>query len=376
VYYFLLLAMKKKLCIFAFGGNEVSPVGLKDPNGKPIVPDVAMEWEQTAKTCKFIANFISRNPEDYFIITHGNGPQVGNVLLKSEKCRSFLPMIPLDVCVANTQGSMAYMLAQLNSELQIQGINKKACGLVTQVVVDKDDPDFKNPSKFVGSQYTKAEALGHKAREGWNVKSYKKDSEGHEIWRRVVPSPVPKDILELSAVEAVLKSGNIPIAVGGGGVPVVKVEPQIIGDEEMYVSNYEIAFKRPYVKGQNKANIYTGIEAVIDKDFASALLGQKLIENFRKEGQELDAYLYIFTGEDGAKLNYQRPDQIDLRKLTSAQTRELLDKKPCPFPAGSMGPKIRASLDFVKNGGKAAYITKTELVEKTLKGEAGTTIVP
>lgn len=355
----------KKLRIFAFGGNEVSPTGITDKNGKSVVPDIAMQWQKTADTTKLVADILEKHPKDLFVLTHGNGPQVGNILLRSEHSRSILHPIPLDICGADTQGAMAYMLAQLNNELAVRGIDKKAAGVVTQVVVNKDDPGFQNPTKYVGPAYNKAEAMERKEKNGWAVKCYKKNDKGEEVWRKVVPSPDPIDIVEIDAVEALLKAGIVPITVGGGGVPVVEVE----GKNGEYHANYDITFK-----GKTGAKVYRGVEAVIDKDLASALLGVMLLKRAAAKGKKLDVSLTIFTGEDGAKLNYQKPDQIDLRKLTVKEAEDLYDKGN--FPAGSMGPKIKAAIEFVKNGGSVAYISKTDLFEATLKGKAGTTIVP
>ena len=369
------MATKRNLRIFAFGGNEVSPVGLKDAKtGKDIVPDIALQWQKTTQTCKLVADIIERHPDDLYVMTHGNGPQVGNILLRAEYSRPILPSLPLDVCGADTQGAMGYMLGNLlRNELKMRGINKLTSAVVTQVVVDKNDPDFQSPSKYVGPTYSKEEAMQRHEKDGWAVKLYKKDASGNELWRRVVPSPVPTDIVEIEAVEALLKEGIIPVTVGGGGIPVCAVSPKIDGAGETYDCNYGISFKKPKGKAEK---IYSGVEAVIDKDLASALLGNMLLKRAKARGDELAVTLTIFTGEDGAKLNYQKPDQVDLRKLTAKEAAEIYNRKPCPFPAGSMGPKIKAAIKFIEDGGHAAYISKTELFDKTLAGTAGTTIVP
>ncbi|MCX5783306.1 MAG: hypothetical protein NTW04_02535 [Elusimicrobia bacterium] len=366
----------KRLKIFAFGGNEVSPQGIADARGKTVNADIPMQWNKTAQTARLVADIIERNPDDLYLITHGNGPQVGNALLRAEYARSVLHSLPLDVCVASTQGTMAYMIAQFNSEFSARRLDKKVLGIVTHILVDKDDPDFKEQSKFIGPSYLKEEALKRKESEGWKVKLYKKDGKGREIWRRVVPSPQPLEILEIEGIEAVLKAGLVPITAGGGGIPVVAVSPWIKNNEESYLCNYGISFRRKYKEGETPAKIYRGVEAVIDKDLASALLGRMLIERALWRGEDLTAELFIFTGEDGAKLNYQQADEKSLRKLTLLQAQELYNTEPCPFPPGSMGPKIKAAIDFVKGGGSAAYITKTEFFEQTLKGGKGTTIVP
>lgn len=368
---------KKTVRIFALGGNEVSPIGIKDPiTGKVVNPDIAMQWRRTAQTLKNVADIFESHRDDYYIITHGNGPQVGNVLLRAELCRDTLPPLPLDVCVADTQGAMAYMIAQLNNELNIRGIDNIAVGIVTQVVVDKDDPDFKTPSKYIGPPYSSQEARERMEKEGWAMKVYKKDEKGNEIWRRVVPSPAPKDIVEIEAIESMLEKKMIPITVGGGGIPVREVYPDIKDGQEIYELNYGVSLSRAHKPGQTPLKMYTGVEAVIDKDLASAFLGNMLMKRAKSRLEEMDVTLTIFTGEDGVKINYQKPQQKDIRVIKVSELEKMYNSNPCPFPAGSMGPKVKACIDFIKNGGTAAYITKTQLFDKTLKGEAGTTIIP
>jgi carbamate kinase len=357
---------KKRIRIFAFGGNEVSPVGLTDQNGKAIIPDIAMQWRRTKETCEHISNIVNSFPEDSFILTHGNGPQVGNVLLRSEYSRPILPPLPLDVCGSDTQGSMGYMLAQiLGNQLKTKGVSKDVVGIVTQVVVGKDDPGFQNPTKYVGPSYTKEEADERAKKDGWVVKLYKKDDKGNEIWRKVVPSPVPLDIVEIDMVEAALEKGKIPITVGGGGIPVIEEEPDVDG---VYHMNYGIDFK----DGKD-LKMYRGVEAVIDKDLASALLGTMLIKRAKERGEDIEVTLTIFTGEDGAKLHYQKPDQVDLRHLTLEEAKKYYSEGH--FPAGSMGPKILAITKFLEGGGKKAYISLTSRYLETVEGKAGTTIV-
>ncbi|MEF3279809.1 MAG: carbamate kinase [Elusimicrobiota bacterium] len=367
--------MKKTIRIFAFGGNEVSPVGLKDSTGKTVNPDIPMQWRRTAQTVKNVADIFEKHPEDYYVLTHGNGPQVGNVLLRSEYARNFLFPLPLDVCVADTQGAMAYMIAQLNNELNIRGIDNIVSGIVTQIVVSADDPDFKNPSKYIGPSYSREEAEERMIKEGWIMKLYKKDENGNEIWRRVVPSPKPQDIVEIDAIEAMIEKRIIPITVGGGGIPVREVKPEIKDGFEVYLCNYGVEYKRPYKKGEKPLKMYSGVEAVVDKDLASALLGTMLYKRAKARGEDIDVTLTIFTGEDGIKINYQKPDQKDIRNIKLSDLEKMYETMPEQFPAGSMGPKVKACIEFMKNGGTRAYITRTELFEETLKGNAGTTII-
>ncbi len=269
---------------------------------------------------------------------------------------------------------MSFMLAQLNNELNIRGIDNIVAGIVTQVVVNKDDPDFKSPSKYIGQSYTAEEAKQRTA-EGWTMKLYKKDASGKEIWRRVVPSPVPVDIVEIDAIEAMLDKGIVPITVGGGGIPVREVTPEVKDGKEIYTTNYGVKFTKPH-KGEKPLKMYTGVEAVIDKDLASALLGCMLMKRAKARGEEVEVSLTIFTGEDGAKLNYQKPDEKALRVIKVSELEAIYNQVPPPFPAGSMGPKIKAVIEFVKGGGSVAYISKTELFEETLAGKAGTTVLP
>ncbi len=357
---------KRKVNIFALGGNEVAPVGLTDDRGHTIIPDIQMQWKKTDETCRLMASIINKFPEDDYIIIHGNGPQVGNILLRAEFSRKILPPLPLDVCDADSQGAMGYMIAQLlSNELSLLNNDKKVAEIVTQVLVNKDDPDFKSPSKFIGPTYTYNEVQERIDHEGWKMKVYKKDNKGEDIWRRVVPSPKPLDIIEIDFIETALEKGYIPIAVGGGGIPVIKVSPD---DKGISYCNHDIKYN-------NKQNntILSGIDGVVDKDLASALLGEMLIKRAKNKGEDLEVTLTIFTGVDGVKINYQEPDEKELRRLTVKEAESYL--KEGQFPNGSMGPKMRAIIDFLNNGGKKAYISLTSKYLETLKGKAGTIIV-
>ncbi len=368
--------MAKKLRIFALGGNQVSPTGRIDPKtNKQILPDIAEQWQRAAETVKLLAKIIKAEPEHYYVITHGNGPQVGNILLRSEYAAAILHPLPLDVCNADSQGALGYMLAQLSNALGVEGLgNRKAAETVMQVVVDANDKSFNDPTKFIGQAYSKEEAVKLEQSQGMILKYYKNDDAGNEIWRRVVPSPKPIDIVEIDIVEAVLKSGGIPIAVGGGGIPVVRVTPTIENGKEIYRTNYGISYQREYKAGQKELDIYSGIEAVIDKDMSSSLLGTMLLERAKARGEELEAELTIFTDVDGAKLNFQKENQKDLRNLNLAELKKL--EQSGAFPPGSMGPKISAIANFIEGGGSKAYISKVELFKETLAGTAGTTVTP
>ncbi|MBN1899144.1 MAG: carbamate kinase [Spirochaetes bacterium] len=355
---------KKRIQIFAFGGNEVAPMGLHDKHGHAVAATIPMQWQRTNKTSKIIAGIIKKNPDDLYIITHGNGPQVGNILLRAEHSLDILPPLPLDVCVADSQGAMGYMIAQLlASELAIYNIKKDVASIITQVVIHKDDPDFRNPSKFIGPSFTQDEALDRRENKGWYVKMYRKDDTGKEIWRRVVPSPEPVNIIETDFIISSMEKA-IVVAVGGGGIPVFEVDPDRSG---VYHCDYGIKFKH-----KKKVKLVSGIECVVDKDLASALLGKLIIEHYKKKKEKVDVFLSIFTSEDGAKLNYQKKDQKDLRHMTVKEAEEY--HKQGYFPAGSMGPKIKAIINFLKAGGKRAYISLTDKYQETLEGKAGTTV--
>ena len=365
--------MKKRLRIFALGGNEVSPTGKVDSNtGKLIIPDLPEQWRRTAETLKLLAKIIKEDPDDYYVITHGNGPQVGNILLRAEYSQPILHLLPLDVCDADTQGAMGYMLAQLTNDLRILGINRIAAETITRVVVNEDDPEYLNPSKYIGPSYIKEDALTKRERQGYEMKFYKLNEKGEEIWRRVVPSPKPADIVEIEIIDANMRAGIIPIAVGGGGVPVKKVKPQLINGEEVYRCNYNIIYKREFNSSLLPIEIYTGVEAVVDKDLATSLLGKMLIQKAKERNEELDAELIIFTDIDSVKLNFQKPGQRDIRKASLQEMKRLLEANT--FPPGSMAPKIEAAINFIEAEGRRVYITKAPLFYETLSCNAGTLI--
>jgi len=266
------------------------------------------------------------------VITHGNGPQVGFILLRSELASHVLHTVPLDSCGADTQGAIGYMIQQsLYNEFLKRGMRKQAVTVVTQVVVDKDDPAFQNPTKPIGPFYTEEEAKRLAAERGWVVK----DDAGRG-WRRVVPSPIPQEIVEQEAIKALIEQGFVVIGVGGGGIPVVRQEDGSL----------------------------RGVEAVIDKDYASSLLAS---------GIGADLFL-ISTAVEKVALNYGQPNQVWLDRMTVAEAKRYLAEGH--FPPGSMGPKIEAIIQFLERGGKEAIITSPENIERALAGETGTRIVP
>ena len=383
---------KNKLIIFALGGNEISPIEIDPSTGKLINQDLPRQWKRTAETCEKIADFIKENQDCYYVVTHGNGPQIGNILLRSEYSSNHLHKIPLDVCGADSQGALGYMLAQLSNSLQVRGLGIHTAEIITQVIVDAEDPAFQNPSKFIGPPLTKEEAsrLMNETPD-YCAKFYKNADNPEnpklisssaasrntqdqlEIWRRVVPSPVPKGIVEIDMIEACYLSGNIPISVGGGGIPVVKVIPEQNEDSETYECNYGISYNRRVTEDKKPAAIFKGVEGVVDKDLASSLLARMFLERAQKRAQNLEVELVILTNVDAVKINYQKPNEKNLSELTLKETSELYESGM--FPDGSMGPKIKAMIDFLECGGKRSYITKVDFLQQTICGEAGTRFI-
>lgn len=265
------------------------------------------------------------------LITHGNGPQVGNLLIKNELAKHVVPPMPLDVCVANTQGSLGYGIQQqLRNVLLEKGCQKEVVTFVTQVVVDPHDPAFIHPTKPVGPFYTTEEA-----RELEKSKGYRMVEDSGRGWRRVVPSPRPVEIVERRAIRKALDDGLIVIAAGGGGIPVIRDE-----------------------KGR-----LTGVEGVIDKDLAAARLAIDI---------QADVLL-VLTSVKKVAINFGRPGQRELDLMTLEEAKRYLAEGH--FPPGSMGPKVEAAIAFLEQGGQRAIIGLLEEAREALQGQAGTTIV-
>ena len=371
---------KQKLVIFALGGNEISPIEIDPVTGNLITPDLPKQWKRTAETCEIIADFIKENQDSHYVVTHGNGPQVGNILLRSEYSSKYLHKIPLDVCGADSQGALGYMLAQLSNSLQVRGLDIHTAEIVSQVIVDPNDPAFENPSKFIGPPLTKEEAsLLISESPDYSARFYKMTDKDEEIWRRVVPSPLPLGIVEIDIIEACYLSGNIPIAVGGGGIPVVRVAPKKNARGETYVCNYGISYNREISESEKSASVYKGVEGVIDKDLASSLLASLIMERTQKRRQlapDMPAFeveLVILTSVDAVKLHFQEHNEESLSVLTLEKATSLYESGA--FQEGSMGPKIKSMINFLKAGGKKAYITQVDLLQQTFSGEAGTTFI-
>jgi len=310
-----------KVAVIAIGGNSL----IKDKDHQT-VPD---QFETTRQTCVHIAGMIEKGWD--VVITHGNGPQVGFILLRSEFASNVLHTVPLDSCGADTQGAIGYMIQQsLYNEFKKRKIDKQATTVVTQVVVDKNDIAFKNPTKPIGPFYNEKKAKEYSNERNWSIME-----DAGRGWRRVVPSPIPLEIVERDAIKSLIDKGFVAIAVGGGGIPVAR---------------------------DDYGNLY-GVEAVIDKDYASGLLAT---------GINADLFL-ISTAVEKVSLNYGKPDQKDLDLMTLSEAEKYYNEGH--FPPGSMGPKIKAVIDFIKKGGKEAIITTPECIELALEGKMGTKII-
>jgi carbamate kinase len=310
------------LAVVAIGGNSL----IKD-SAHQSVPD---QWNAVCETATHIAAMIGQGWN--VVITHGNGPQVGFILLRSELARSKLHPVPLDSCGADTQGAIGYMIQlALSNEFRRRGINRQAVTLVTQVLVDAKDPAIQRPSKPIGPFYSEEQAKELQAHDGWAMAE-----DAGRGWRRVVASPRPKEIIEQAAIQTMIDDHFIVVAAGGGGIPVVR-------DAE--------------------GNL-RGIEAVIDKDLASSLLASSIKADL----------LLISTAVEKVALNYRKPDQRDLDMLSASEAKRYFDEGQ--FAKGSMGPKVQAALEYLERGGKAVLITMPESIERALAGETGTWILP
>ncbi len=311
----------RKVAVVAVGGNSL----IKDKQHKT-VPD---QLAAVSETVTHIAEMIASGWE--VVITHGNGPQVGFIQRRSELSLHELHPVPLDYCGADTQGAIGYMFQiALYNEFRKRGIEKQATTVVTEVMVDAKDPAFENPSKPIGSFMDYETAHVRSKTEGWSVVE-----DAGRGWRRVVPSPNPKKILQCDAIQTLIDTGFVVIGVGGGGIPVIEAES---GD-------------------------LIGVEAVIDKDFASAMLAIDIKADL----------LFISTSVEKVALNYRKPDQRWLDRMTLIEAKTYLAEGH--FAKGSMEPKILAIIDYLESGGKKAIVTNPENIERALSGLTGTHIV-
>ena len=314
----------EKLVIVAIGGNSL----VKD-NGRNTIQD---QYEAVCETAVNIADMVQ---EGYnVVVTHGNGPQVGFALQRCEIASEVaeMPLVPLVNCVADTQGGIGYQIQQaLTNEFAKRGINKKVASVITQVEVSSEDPNFQNPTKPVGSFFT-LEQTEEMQKEHADWVFIEDSGRGY---RRVVSSPKPIDIVEKDAIKSLIEAGYVVVAVGGGGIPVVKTS----------------------------SNTYEGIDAVIDKDFATSLLAE-----------QIDAEtLIITTGVPQVCINFGKPNQKALERITVDETKQYVAEEH--FAKGSMLPKIEASLSFLEKNGTSVIITNPESLKDAIMNKAGTHIV-
>ncbi|MDH7603745.1 MAG: carbamate kinase [Melioribacter sp.] len=312
----------KKIAVVALGGNAL----LRSNEAGTI----EQQEEHTLRTCEKLIGLLKLGYN--LVITHGNGPQVGNILLRNEAGFNLynIPKMPLDICVADSQGGIGYMIErQMRNALSKTNLRRNVLAIITQVLIDINDPAFQNPSKPIGRFYLKEEAELLSKTNGWIFK----EDPARRGWRRVVPSPKPIDIMNKRVIKDMVKKGHIVIAVGGGGIPVY---------------------------WHKDTRYLEAIEAVIDKDLASAFLAKEI---------SADRF-YIITDVPKVYLNYKKPNQLALDKITVEEAKRYYEMGE--FPPGSMGPKILAAIEFIEGGGKEAIITNEEEIEKE---NCGTRIV-
>jgi len=311
-----------KTLVIAIGGNSL----IKDAKHQS-VPD---QFAVVVETVRHVTDLLERGFR--IVITHGNGPQVGFILLRSEHARGFLHQVPLDSIVADTQGALGYQLQQaLENEFRRRGLNKSAAAIVTQTLVDRADPAFAHPAKPIGEFYTRDQAEELMRVEHWTM-----IEDSGRGWRRVVPSPKPLRVIEAELVRHLVKDGYVVIAGGGGGIPVVA----------------------------DAAGILSGVPAVIDKDLASAVLASQIKADV----------LVVSTAVERVCLNFGKPNEMPLHSITVAQARKFIAEGH--FGAGSMLPKVQACIQFIEHSGMEAVITCPEKLSASLDGKAGTRITP
>jgi len=313
---------RRPVAVIAFGGNAL----LRPQDHGTQEEQFTLAWKAT----RWLVEIIHRGYE--LAIVHGNGPQVGNIMIQVEEAITKIPPQTLDVCVAQTQGSMGYMLAnQLRNRFNEEQLDKEIAAVLSEVVVDRDDPAFENPSKPVGPYFTSYRANLLQQEQGWQMVE-----DAGRGWRKVVASPRPRRILGTPMLKRMVEDGVVIVAGGGGGIPVYK----------------------------DVGGYYRGVEAVIDKDYVASILAREL---------EADLFI-VLTQVPMVAENFGRPNQRWLRTLPVARAKEMLDGNQ--FPPGSMGPKIRASIEFVEATGKEVLITDEESLKRALARQAGTFIVP
>jgi carbamate kinase len=311
---------KKKIALIAFGGNAIlleSERGLQEE-----------QMRKALEAARLMVHIVRKGYD--LIIVHGNGPQVGNLLIQMEEAVTKVPPFSLEVCDAMTEGSMGFMLERaIVNELRTRSIDKEVATVITQVVVDKDDPAFEKPTKPVGPFYTK-----YRGQQLAREKKWAMVEDAGRGYRKVVPSPRPIDVVSKWVIRDLVQSGRIVIAAGGGGIPVII----------------------------NGNGLFQGVEAVIDKDYAAGLLAREV---------KVDLFI-ILTGVERVTINFGRPDQQPFDILTIEEAQRYLDEGQ--FPPGSMGPKIKAAIEYIKAGGKEVLITSAGHLKAALIHRSGTRI--
>lgn len=310
------------LAVMAIGGNAL----IRDPLHESILD----QYEMVKGLAADIATMIEGGWN--VVVTHGNGPQVGYILRRSELSIAEVPPVPMDYAGADIQGAVGYMFVKaLGNEFRRRGIDRQPVAIVTQTLVDRDDPAFAAPTKPIGSHMAEARAKQLAAQYGWTVRE-----DAGRGWRRVVPSPIPQKIVEMEVIRELARAGRVVVACGGGGIPVIEDE-----------------------HGER-----CGVEAVIDKDLASALLARTM---------QADA-LILPTGIEKVALDFNKPTQRFIERLTLSEAKRHYAEDQ--FDKGSMGPKMGALIDFVAHGGELGLITNPQNVMRALRGETGTRVLP
>jgi carbamate kinase len=313
--------MRPKIALVAFGGNAMLPDSQKGLQSE--------QMRNAQKAAGLMVHIVRKGFE--LIIVHGNGPQVGNLLIQMEEAANKIPPYTLDVCDAMTEGSMGFMLERaLVNELRRRSIDKEVASLVTQVVVDRDDPAFAKPTKPVGPFYSKFRGEQLAREKGWTMVE-----DAGRGYRKVVPSPRPIDVVNNGVIRDLVEAGRIVIAAGGGGIPVII----------------------------NGNGLFEGVEAVIDKDYAASLLAREV---------RVDLFI-ILTAIERVFIDFGKPDQREAPVLTVDEARRHLADGQ--FPPGSMGPKIRAAIEYIEAGGREVLITKDSHLKAALINRSGTRIV-
>lgn len=315
-------ALNGRTAVIALGGNAIT-----QPEKEDTIPN---QFANTRKSLDGVVELVKAGYK--LVISHGNGPQVGNAILRVELARDKAPILPLGICVADTEGGMGYMIEQsLQNRLRKEGVDRPVVTVISQVIVDRNDPQIANPTKFIGQFYSEEEAERFARERGWVVKK-----DANRGWRRVVPSPMPISVVESEIIKSLVENGAIVIAVGGGGIPV-------------------------YIDENNNLE---GLDAVIDKDLASAVLGKEISSEI----------LMILTSVDKVALNFGKKDEIWLDQMSVSEAEEHLHGGQ--FPPGSMGPKMTAAIQFIRDGGSQVIITSFNNAGRALTGAAGTRILP